>query len=454
MPSSLALAAPSLLPQLPRANIPPVPEVNVKNIQAVTAELEGARVRYYVYDDDALSLPKIRDKAKRHQKPFTLIRPGGRLAWGTRFADYARGEIRWLESLENSSLRTRNPYDAAFFVVPIPMTATFFWGRTEDRINALRRVFLPKNVTAPSPFHRFPGTHVIIAVSEKLTYSAQSWGLASHELIWLKNTIVIRDSDEAGFGNWLLNHNRHWCRGNQTGRQSPPLLTPRHGVALGYSFEASNPEYSYSPVTLEGWTANKTNWFFYHSRAEPSLCNSTIFRHALFERGLAGDMARREAIPNQTPVSKQFRHQPVSIAVGDMPPEEWKREFRDSKFCLTIRGDNPASRSLYRAIRAGCMPLIVSDSLPAYHPLFSKSLDFEDFAVMVGEDKFMADPVRSLDDAVSSLSLLELRHKVEGLRLLQRILTCDQPNSLFVPGVSKEIIQAMPARVRHSFRAR
>ena len=96
-----------------------------------------------------------------------------------------------------------------------------------------------------------------------------------------------------------------------------------------------------------------------------------------------------------------------------------------------------------RAIRAGCMPLIVSDSLPAYQPLYSKTVNYSNFALLVKEDDFLDDPFRSLDNAVSSLSPTDLRNKVEGLRLMQRIVTCDQPDSLFVPAFSREIVQTM-----------
>ena len=63
---------------------------------------------------------------------------------------------------------------------------------------------------------------------------------------------------------------------------------------------------------------------------------------------------------------------------------------------------------------------------------------------MVPEDIFLADPVGSLDAAVDALmqSKLVLERKVEGLRLLQRIMTNDMSDSLFVPALAKEILIA------------
>ena len=230
-------------------------------------------------------------------------------------------------------------------------------------------------------------------------------------------------------------------------------------MSLGFGGEGSNPDRPFQPVTMESWK-NKSIFFFYHSRKSGSIANSTIFRHALFPdyedsmakekatqngNGLASTATNNNNATTARPPPRlptRFKHQPVSIGF-DIPYEQWFREFMDSKFCLVIRGDTPGSRSMTRAIRAGCMPLIVSDSLPAYQPLYSKTVNYSNFALLVKEDDFLDDPFRSLDNAVSSLSPTDLRNKVEGLRLMQRMVTCDQPDSLFVPAFSREIVQTM-----------
>ncbi|OEU17329.1 hypothetical protein FRACYDRAFT_237739 [Fragilariopsis cylindrus CCMP1102] len=71
------------------------------------------------------------------------------------------------------------------------------------------------------------------------------------------------------------------------------------------------------------------------------------------------------------------------------------------------------------------------------------SLRYDDFALLVNENDFLEDPVQTLDNAIQSLSPSKLQHKIEGLRLMQRILAADQPNSLFVPALAKEIVQTM-----------
>lgn len=136
-----------------------------------------------------------------------------------------------------------------------------------------------------------------------------------------------------------------------------------------------------------------------------------------------------------------FEHQPFSIGF-DIPPDKWLERFIDSKFCLIIRGDQPGSRSLNRAIRAGCMPLIVSDVLPVFQSLYPKTLQYNDFAVMVQEEDFLVDPIGSLDRAIM-LPKPEIEEKLEGLRLMQRIESADQSDSLFVPAFAREVVETM-----------
>ena len=102
----------------------------------IQQELESATTKHYVYDDDKIALFNIRTKAIDNA-PLTWRR-----SWGSRFADYARGEIRWLEALESHPLRTRNMSEATFFVVPIPLGAVLMWGGEDDLVKkTLREAF-------------------------------------------------------------------------------------------------------------------------------------------------------------------------------------------------------------------------------------------------------------------------------------------------------------------------
>jgi len=440
------------------------PTLPTTKIQELTQELEqeitptAMNLRYYVYDDELLTLPQIREKALNDSKPQIWKRN-----WGQRFADYARGEIRWLEALERHSLRTINASEAAFFVVPIPVGATFFWSIDNTNKNNAR-VTAFRHLLNHSLFRRYPERHVAaFAMTEKVFGSW--WGLSEQELQQFKPTTIVRDSNKAELFQWLDVNNKTYGMLKKTAaewdqiHQIPDKMYFRNIVSLGWSFEGSNPDNAYEPVTMECWT-NKAFWFFYHSRRAPCISesNSTIFRHALLPSSfiLKREQQQNKAnylvsdlVPNDEKnttvilsIPERFKHQPVSIGF-DIPHKQWIKEFTDAKFCLIIRGDTAGSRALFRAIRAGCMPLIVSDILPVYQQLYTKSIKYDDFAISLSEDNFLQDPIKSVEDAVSSLSPADLRSKLEGLRLMQRVVACDQPDSLFTPTFAREIVLTM-----------
>lgn len=370
----------------------------------MTAILESSTIRYYVYDDDKLVLSDYREKAIQ-DAPKTW-----RAKWGHRYFDYSRGEIRWIEALERHPQRTRDPCEADFFVVPIPVGAVLCWGQSQVLREAFQTLF------DSALYQQHPERHVAAFATTERIFGWNWWGLSDEEMKKFNSTMIVRDSDSveewpnSGSCNLKLKKNNEQYFS--------------HVFSLGYGGEGSKPSNAYKIITTESW--NKKNyWYFYHSRREPSQCNS-IHRHVLFKNSTQLEM---------------FEHQPFSIGV-DIPPDKWLERFIDSKFCLIIRGDQPGSRSLNRAIRAGCMPLIVSDVLPVFQSLYPKTLQYNDFAVMVQEEDFLVDPIGSLDRAIM-LSKPKIEEKLEGLRLMQRIESADQSDSLFVPAFAREVVETM-----------
>jgi hypothetical protein len=122
---------------------------------------------------------------------------------------------------------------------------------------------------------------------------------------------------------------------------------------------------------------------------------------------------------------------------------QWLKEISSSKFCLIVRGDNPSSRSFFTSIRVGCVPVIVSNSLPHYQPLFRSLIGFDEFSIIINETDFLSAPAESLNNAIHSLSQNEEKELVQGLELLQRLLILDHPQSLFVPAFVHETIASM-----------
>ena len=89
------------------------------------------------------------------------------------------------------------------------------------------------------------------------------------------------------------------------------------------------------------------------------------------------------------------------------------------------------------------MTLVVLDGLPFFWPLDSETLEYDKFVLLVKEEEFLKDPIGSLDAAVSALSFVDLKRKLGGLRLMQRIVVADRSDSLFVPAFAREIVESM-----------
>ena len=302
------------------------------NIQALTREFENSDIRYYVYDDETIRLPWIRNQGKRFMTP--TWRPGR--TWARRFQDYARGEIDWLERLENSTLRTSNPAEADFFLVPIPLSATFLWGSKEERVTAFRRVF------NSSWFQKYPEKHVsAIHTTEHHNFFMLDthWGLTKNEFQWFANTTLIKDHDYNRFSKFTVKDNHTFCNNSKKPSNRHRF---RNVVALGFSFAAGDPKYTYQLVTMEAWSKKK-NWFFYHTM-HSKYCNSDVYRSAFLDDGdpkfpdqgraltvLASRLGKTKADVNMTDVLETFEHQPVSIG-GQIPFEDWLRDALDAKF--------------------------------------------------------------------------------------------------------------------------
>jgi len=179
----------------------------------------------------------------------------------------------------------------------------------------------------------------------------------------------------------------------------------------------------YRPASWERFMQEQNIWLFFHPREEPFENGSSLLRFALM---------------NTTWPTTHFS--PISVGY-DLPAKEWLHDYLHSKFCLVMRGDDPASKSLPRAIHAGCLPVIVSDYLPMFSPPFRHTVNLKDFSIIIQEEDFLQDPVGSM----LSLQKLEeslLKEKISQLQIAQQILCPDHPESLFVPAFLKEVYDA------------
>ena len=193
-----------------------------------------------------------------------------------------------------------------------------------------------------------------------------------------------------------------------------PFTKSSVSVSLG----SSEAKVGLTPARVEKFH-NSSNFVFYRSRTSPSFNNSTMFRHAPITNITLDDNSPKSSIG--LPIEK----------------EEWDRNFRDSNFCLKIRGYSPHSRTMWRSIRDGCIPVIASDVLPILAPLYKNSINVYDYAVVLEEEDFLSNVTKTLL-RLNDMSEEDIRMKLKHLAFSQRVIFTDHPQSLFVPVFLKE----------------
>lgn len=349
--------------------------------------------------------------------------------WGKRFIDYARWEVRYLEALEVHPYRTKNISDADFFLIPISLGTLLTAGTANDVRQALDALF------SQEIFEDRPSKNVLLTFIEPLferakvqtfrKYSGLSW--ADYDR--MKDIILVKEKDTHLWHKVLSTQDARkgfWTTGSPEETES---VMPMTKFCWSFSFagaatDTASFDFSNSDDLSLSSFNNKPNYFFYHTTRAASLNNSTTFRHALVTSNVSRALS-----------------QPSSIGF-DISKEEWLQLLKYSKFCLTIRGDNPNSRSLFRSISNGCIPLVVSDMLPAYAPIFRSLLRMEDYAILLKEEDFISDPIGTLNN-VTSLSHVSIKKVLAGVKLVQRMILPDHPHSFFVPAFCLETMASM-----------
>lgn len=369
-------------------------------------------IRYYVLDQPNITRMDIRQNVLSGANPTWPFR------WGLRFRDeYAPWEVRFLQALESHPARTYNVEEADYFLLPMPVGGILTFGTQTDLQSAMAAIM------ADPIFQQYNEKFVIISLIEFMFLSEKKYqafsvsGWSDQYLQALQNVTVVKDIDLFG---WYAYTSSHTKQPHDWG--VPPsdreISFTKHTWSLSYSGAASDPTLDLNIPTYEAFV-NRTYNVFYHTLEGTSLNNSTIYRHA--------------------PVlHAQDFTQPSSVGF-DITASEWKQRFRDSKYCLAIRGDNPASRSLWRSIRKGCLPVIVSDTLPYYNPCMRSQIAMSDYAIFIPEQVFILDPAGSINRAIN-LTEAKLRKKLRGLALMQRMIALDHPQSIFVEAFSRETI--------------
>jgi hypothetical protein len=360
------------------------------------ASLKNISLRYYIYNDSHIT----QDKPSR-VAPLLARRYG-------RDVEY---EQAILHALQTHPLRTDEPDKADLFIVPTPIGKIL----TSHGLS-YEEAFI--SLTS-HPLFNNGNKHVLISALH-VTFSYSKKHVVRPLSRWygrLANVTVATGQDH-------IASQRAYARGELAGNEYEsefkamrPVVHHMFSIGLG---EGST-DFPIHEATVEKFLKSKY-FIFYRTRTSGSLFNSTRFRHA--------------------PVNTSLSGLPLSNIGFDISREEWLESFPSSKFCLVIRGDSPHTHALIRSVRAGCIPVVISDVYPIYAPIFKSTLNMHDYCIFIDEEKFIRDPQAELNK-LQLLSTAEIKTKVDALAFAQRVILPDHPESLFVPAFLKEANKAM-----------
>jgi len=379
------------------------------------ASLFETNTRYYVYDDPDIALEQF------HRPDLILRDPN---EWFEHLGNNGMAEIMIIDALKKHPLRTMDPNEADFFFIPISAAAVKnnLFNDPKEQIRTYEKAISALERTAT--FRETQGhRHVMLSLwfgqFEYRFHDIPKYGddpmYRFIDRLWnvtiadakLRDGIekLYQEGKNPDFQDWLADERVRLTRTSF----SIGMLPTRNIALVQASFERFK---------------SATNFIFYHTRpTEFWTPHSTEFRRAAVDE-------------------KVIQRLPPSSMGYDIPKPDYEREILRTKFCLVVRGDDPGSHALYRSVKAGCLPVIVSDALPNYCPAMPASLRLEDYSIFIEESKYFKDPAKELSklkDLPDSL----IQDKMNAMKWVQRVILPDHPRSLFVPAFLREAAESI-----------
>ena len=193
----------------------------------------------------------------------------------------------------------------------------------------------------------------------------------------------------------------------------------KSNMVLGIGITGNIP---FQLTTFYDWKA-KQNYIFYRIRTTNFGFGATPYRRAPLERVNWTDL-------------------PESCIGFDLPPDEWLGNITNSKYCIIMRGDTPHTHALLRAVRVGCIPVLISDQYQRYAGPFKSLIKIANFSVSIPEAEFMKNPQETLS-GLQNLSDTVIKSTLEGMAFAQKLLFPDHPDSVFVEAFMKDAENSM-----------
>ncbi len=318
------------LHEIPKPRIPTMIDVNEdeRKLQVKIQSLEQMDpIPFYIYDHPNITLHKEflkKNKPKLDRLGYEVVN------------DFAT-----IYTLRTSPWKTTNPKEAKLFFIPIPMGRIELSARNEEFYNMSFSTLVNDPIFQETMGHR----HVLLASPWWLFrgdwYAKYgTWGQMKTWLPYLWNVTVAQSYDQNAIINALREDKEHDFKEYTKNFQSlVPLNKKTFSVGLsggteiplfffvGNIFPPDNGTQRWKkfefPLTLASIHKfdKSSNFIFYHTReAPPSFHNSTIFRHAPITNITMSDFPKS------------------SIGFGIDDKDVWLQTYKDSKFCLCIRG--------------------------------------------------------------------------------------------------------------------
>jgi hypothetical protein len=362
--------------------------------------LKEISTRFYVYDDEAI------DQPGSHTDRSTEIDYSN-------LAPDAETDMLIINALKAHPLRTKDPQNADLFVVPLSTIAVKAQLKNETLENKVYEKAFGNLLASPWFQENNGNRHVIVSTwFGHFEHRVNAYKKFLHDpmnqyydQIW--NVTLAGAKDRSGIEK-LYQHKTHpdfqdwfkWERFQMTRSFFSLGNIPMPGLPL-------------IEPTFDKFM-NSQYFIFYRIRPTKYWTpNSTEFRRAPLQQAVL------DALPDSS--------------IGyDLEKDEWLRHFSSSKFCLVVRGDDPKSHALLRAVKVGCIPVVISDAYPDYAPTLKSSINMHDYSIFIQESDFKKDPAKALQK-LGELSEKDIKDKLLSLAWAQHVILPDHPESLFVP---------------------
>lgn len=375
----------------------------------------GADLLFYMYDDPIMQMSALKATCA---------------SWGRRDAD-----VELIEQAASHPLRTRNPKQAKFFLVTIPIVTSFSCGPKKNHTN--RTMEALQHLVGSRTWKATRGErHVWMLFDWRIMRWADSeWKLIPDDPKrgeWSDHRQLLSNMTVLTYENWQTHPRTCTMYSAQFNNYCHPkdfnwlpfemwactVVVP-YFAAEGLS--RKDVSMLFPNCTFAEWQKRETILFYRNDQRKDYHWGATAVRRK--PQNLSG-------LPN------------VSIG-GNIPKVKHIRGMSESKFCLVTRGDTPSSHKIFDAIRSLCIPVIVSDLWHRVAKPFPTLLAWDAFSLSIPEPHFMKDPQQAIA-FLWTLSIGELRRLFHALYRARLAVDWRAPDSRTTTFVLASIADTCP----------